>query len=875
MSKKNDQIGTLLGITLIVALVLLVVWEFWLQNLIVGTLLSQETSKSSFDRWEFVLACLVIIGVSLILPFKRVKQIMGELKSVEQALRGEKTLSKVFFSVDNSIILVVDTANQIMQINQKASSVLGYREEEVLGKDWIQFLVKGKEKDSFRKEFQTFVNDRTKQFTSFSIAIQAKNKKDKFVEWQAAPLMDERGQVYGTIISGQDISRQQMLDNQLVEIKNKYEPQLQMLTKELNENKKKYHSEAIKTAHAKARFRYWFELEKTLIAPPPADSNNQEELNRRINKTLEDYGELCGVDHGFIYQFSEDQQTMTNTHLWVLDEPLMEPDADPTPLTQIPWLKEKIFNNEILHIPHIEDLPEVAQSEKKMFSAQGIQSIILAPLVLNGSSIGYIGFETTQEDKSWDNDEISLLKIISRLVTNALSPAKNGSASASVGQEDFGLDMDDLDLDDDVSLDLGEPSLEKDLQETKANIELELKNRIAEMEQNRTQLEEQIKSSENLEYQLRAAQKELEDKLSEKTQELEKSIVTLGLEKESKQKLEAQLSAGSGDLEKQLAEKNELLQKIQTQLDLEIKAKQNLEGQMSTSQETLEKELAERNEELEKLRKTLEEEQKSKVELEAQIKDQPKTAHATNLEKQLTKKSQDLQKVQAQLENELEIKKKLEEQYTRDHNLLEKKMVEKEAEIEEFKKLIEEAGKAAVPAKTKEAEPVKPEKEELPRELILELDQIRADLEEKNSELESLQLELDDFKSQAATPEEMEEIRIKIEERDEEIESLNSQLEEEKVAKNWVESELGQLQKALDKQKADYEVLESSRSILETEIFELKELESEYESLKSEHDTIQSELQNVQQEYETVQNDYQKPSNPFGRLALLRNVEDR
>ena len=337
MSRKNDQIGMQLGITLVIALVLLVVWEFWLENIIVGTLLSKDTSKSSFDRWEFVVACLAIIGISLILPFKRVKQLMGELKSVEQALRGEKTLSKVFFSVDNSIILMVDTANQIMQINQKAANILGYKEGEVLGKDWIQFLIKGKEKDSFRKEFLGFVNDRTKQFTSFSIAVQGKNKKDKAVEWQAAPLMDERGQVYGTIISGQDISRQKMLDNQLAEIKSKYEPQLQKLSKELNENKKKYHNEAIKTAHAKARFRYWFELEKTLIALPPEDSGDKQEVDRRIKKALEDYGELCGVDHGFVYLFSEDRQNMTNTHLWVLGEPLMEPDAEITPLSNIPW----------------------------------------------------------------------------------------------------------------------------------------------------------------------------------------------------------------------------------------------------------------------------------------------------------------------------------------------------------------------------------------------------------------------------------------------------------------------------------------------------------------------------------------------------------
>ena len=416
MGKKIDQSWLLFGITLGAGLGFLVLWEFWLENFIFVSLLEMEITKTPLERWEFVIFGVILICVSLIVPIRRIQKSTEQLALTQNALAGEQTLSKVFFNVDNSVIIVVDPSNQIVQVNQRASELLGYKEEDVLGRDWITHMVPDKARAPLRKQFLSFVNDRTKQFARFSSLILTKGKTEKLIEWQAAPLADERGQTYGTIISGQDLSEQDRLNKELVATKNKYVPHLKKLTAELKENKKKYHNEAIKSAHAKARFKFWFQLEKTLISMTPEVLSNSLEIDQRVKKALQLFGDLSNVDQGYVYMFTEGATHTVNTHLWVASEPYMEPDVKEEISTDtFPWFKEKLLKNEIIHVPKVSQLPPEAEFEKDIYETQGVKSLIQVTIIHNDSTIWYLCFESYQHEKSWDNDETDIMKVLARL----------------------------------------------------------------------------------------------------------------------------------------------------------------------------------------------------------------------------------------------------------------------------------------------------------------------------------------------------------------------------------------------------------------------------------------------------------------------------
>ena len=420
--KSKNKTGFLVVLTLFLAFGFLVLWEFWLEKLILVDYLEIEVHKNSLDRWIFAVSCLLIVCLALIFPLKNMKNTWDEIKSLRTALHGEQTLSKVFFSVDNSILLLINNSNKVMQINKKTSFLLGYKEDEVLGQDWISLLIPEKNRSALKNKYQQFVRDKNQTFTRFTANVITKDGTEKFVDWQCAPLRDEDGKIYGSINSGQDISEQIKTRGELSHLKSRYEPHINKLTTELNFNKKKYHSEAIKSANARARFKFWFELEKNLMNISSEQIKDPEEINNRIQKILKLFGEISDVDHGYIFKFTQSGSHMVNTHLWVAGEPMLEPDLkEETSLDNFPWFKKSIQKKTIIHVPKIEEIPEEASAEKEVYLSQGIKSLINVPIIQNDSTVGYVGFESNQKEKKWDNDEISIIQVIARLVSNITS----------------------------------------------------------------------------------------------------------------------------------------------------------------------------------------------------------------------------------------------------------------------------------------------------------------------------------------------------------------------------------------------------------------------------------------------------------------------
>ena len=422
MKLKNNT-GYLVALTLFLAFGFLVLWEFWLEKLILVDYLDIELHKNSLDRWTFIVSCLSIVSLSLILPLKSIKNTWNEIESLRTALHGEQTLSKVFFSVDNSIILIINNSNKIMQINKKTSFLLGFKEDEMLGQDWISLLISEKSRAGLKNKYQQFVRDKNQTFTRFTANVKTKDGTEKLIDWQCAPLRDENGKIYGSINSGQDISEQIRLRGELSHFKGKYEPHIKKLTSELNFNKKKYHGEAIKSANARSRFRFWFELENTLMNLSPEQIKNTEDIKNRIQKILKLFGEISNVDHGYVFKFTQSGSHMVNTHLWVSGEPMLEPDPEEeTSLDNFPWFKKNIQQKEVIHIPKIEGIPEEASSEKEVYLSQGIKSLINVPIIHNDSAVGYVGFESNEKEKKWDADEINIIQVIARLISSITGP---------------------------------------------------------------------------------------------------------------------------------------------------------------------------------------------------------------------------------------------------------------------------------------------------------------------------------------------------------------------------------------------------------------------------------------------------------------------
>lgn len=148
-------------------------------------------------------------------------------------------------------------------------------------------------------------------------------------------------------------------------------------------------------------------------------------LDATLNRALQRVGEFFEVDRTYLFLFSDDGQSMSNTHEWCADgigTHLDEMQAMPRDL--LPWWNHQISNNLFVHIPDTSQLPDSARYERDIFTTQHIQSLLAVPLLEGSRPIGFFGFDSVNRQRNWSDEEVGLMQVIGASIVAALSRAK-------------------------------------------------------------------------------------------------------------------------------------------------------------------------------------------------------------------------------------------------------------------------------------------------------------------------------------------------------------------------------------------------------------------------------------------------------------------
>ena len=150
------------------------------------------------------------------------------------------------------------------------------------------------------------------------------------------------------------------------------------------------------------------------------------EIDAGINRTLKDIGTFSGVDRAYVFLYQENQILADNTHEWC--GPGIEPqiqNLENIPVnTDLPWFAKRINKRDVIAIPDVADLPQDAWREQAHFQAQDIRSLVVVPMVSRDILVGFLGFDVVSENRTWMDSDLTTLKFIGEVFTNALERKK-------------------------------------------------------------------------------------------------------------------------------------------------------------------------------------------------------------------------------------------------------------------------------------------------------------------------------------------------------------------------------------------------------------------------------------------------------------------
>lgn len=146
-----------------------------------------------------------------------------------------------------------------------------------------------------------------------------------------------------------------------------------------------------------------------------------QQIDAGINFALENLGRFAKVDRCYLVLFSEDGQTMTNTHEWCAEAiKSREKSVQALPVAQVPWFMDQIGQRQVVYVPHVNTLPKIAKAEKAVWSAQDTQSLVCVPIQGGGELIGFFGFNAVRQEQAWEKQDFDLLQTAGEILGGAI-----------------------------------------------------------------------------------------------------------------------------------------------------------------------------------------------------------------------------------------------------------------------------------------------------------------------------------------------------------------------------------------------------------------------------------------------------------------------
>jgi len=157
--------------------------------------------------------------------------------------------------------------------------------------------------------------------------------------------------------------------------------------------------------------------QQTLLSEIALELNQLEVFENQINTVIQKIGQHTDVSRVYIFEDDQSGLLTNNTFEWCNTGivPQMN-ELQEIPYEVIPSWRKFLDEKGRVYSENIFELP---QDLINILEPQGIKSIIVYPLYLNGKFKGFIGFDECVRNKHWSRSELELLRTVSGIIANA------------------------------------------------------------------------------------------------------------------------------------------------------------------------------------------------------------------------------------------------------------------------------------------------------------------------------------------------------------------------------------------------------------------------------------------------------------------------
>jgi len=129
---------------------------------------------------------------------------------------------KLYLEIVGVIFLTLDIKGNISMINKKGCNVFGYAKDEIIGKNWFDNFLPAAINKEIKNVFSKIIIGNIEQVEYYENLVITKNGEERLIAWHNATLKDKKGNITGTLASGEDVTEIRKAEKKLKENEEKY-----------------------------------------------------------------------------------------------------------------------------------------------------------------------------------------------------------------------------------------------------------------------------------------------------------------------------------------------------------------------------------------------------------------------------------------------------------------------------------------------------------------------------------------------------------------------------------------------------------------------------------------------------------------------------
>jgi two-component system cell cycle sensor histidine kinase/response regulator CckA len=143
-------------------------------------------------------------------------------KRAEEALREERDRAQTYLDMAGVMFVVINADENVSLLNRRGCQILGYKEEEIAGKNWFDTCIPARLRDQVRAVFDQLMASQVEVAEYYENPVVTREGKERIIAWHNTLLRDTTGKTIGTLSSGEDITERKQAEEEIQQAERRY-----------------------------------------------------------------------------------------------------------------------------------------------------------------------------------------------------------------------------------------------------------------------------------------------------------------------------------------------------------------------------------------------------------------------------------------------------------------------------------------------------------------------------------------------------------------------------------------------------------------------------------------------------------------------------